>query len=895
MKNDWKFSRTASFLIGILCLFMLGAYPESVCGDDNLDKLIFTPGPDVESGFTIDHYTLEGYTQYWYEFHGMRYRYAGLYGRVFSEPRNEVRKIEDNIRKQLILEELWIQKGFVARLAESQVITLANTTAAAIDSALAGSSVLITGTDRNPAIEQLLNKIPEEIRFRRTRAFYLEGGTYTLFVIASHTKEEGDKLKDLVERTVEFTKKYTMYKGITGMSTNYFSLCNLEGNPLDIIDTALNLRCSWILVSGYNDIMTPAVVKEWLDRIEFDYIFEPGQDSASSPERSQCVMYGMDQYPAVQDNTLDECYKWTREHDGYIFGRGSLAKEKEYDFDGYVVGKDDPEKTEKMKKPFITSGSDIGMSVPPIMVLLLDKDTELTRENLFKAILDRRCVGVFSDGEIIGPREFIEPLWILTMDRVYLDREFAESADIYAKVKGENLQVLLRNKQGSTLNAELIFDLPKELSLGDNVRRMAVSLNAWEQRAITLPISYTNQAAGKLNPIAVTLDWGANRCSSITYIDVPPAVVIHHLMLVDEGKFSFPITLCNSSKNDSVDVRIEIFSDRNRSEPVLFKAITVDAPHARETTIKQVFMLKQGKYSVKVKALENVVEGRISVKKISGKASVHLEDMNGDGINEIVMENDQIRASILLTGGRVIEYILKSQNENLLFKLWPDTPPLHDIPGGRRRFYPYGGLEEFIGQPTIETHIIFKHKILKSSGPFVQVKVWANMHGNIVEKIITLRGDSTVLEVLYAFRNMHKTLNIIGINPLVDIGPSTGPEDVYYFPVGDEIEERRPRLEKYYGNLFHVTQGWAAGEDTEMNVSLVVAYPVDAALFMHYWSNHPNNTPTPYFYTELQPWIRIKHGTTTYFTYYLFGHDGTWKEAVSGLGDLGLVTHTKRR
>jgi len=170
------------------------------------------------------------------------------------------------------------------------------------------------------------------------------------------------------------------------------------------------------------------------------------------------------------------------------------------------------------------------------------------------------------------------------------------------------------------------------------------------------------------------------------------------------------------------------------------------------------------------------------------------------------------------------------------------------------------------------------------------VKVWANIHGNIIEKVMTLYGDSTALEVRYAFRNLAPNLNIIGINPLIQIGPSTGPEDVYYFPVGETMEEARPRLEGYYGHLYPVTEGWVAGEDTEMHVSLAVAYPVESSLFMHYWSNHPNNTPTPYFYTELQPWIRIQSDTTTYFTCYLVGCDGPWKDAVQKLRDLGLIT-----
>ena len=107
----------------------------------------------------------------------------------------------------------------------------------------------------------------------------------------------------------------------------------------------------------------------------------------------------------------------------------------------------------------------------------------------------------------------------------------------------------------------------------------------------------------------------------------------------------------------------------------------------------------------------------------------------------------------------------------------------------------------------------------------------------------------------------------------------------------DSMEERRPRLEEYYGGIFDLSQGWVAGEDTDMNISLAVAYPVKAAMFMHYWSNHPNNGPTPYYYTELQPWIMVKQDTTTYFTYYLLGHDGGWQEAVQELKKLGLVTY----
>lgn len=380
------------------------------------------------------------------------------------------------------------------------------------------------------------------------------------------------------------------------------------------------------------------------------------------------------------------------------------------------------------------------------MVLLLDKNEELNQANILKAILDKRSVVVFSDGEMIGPRDYADCLGILTLDRVCLEDEFAQAADISASVEGEDLLVTVKNNGNKKLKGKLFFDVSKELTIGNNVRQKTLSVARGKQKTIKLPVKYTSKTVGRINPIAVAFDWGQNSWSTVTYLRVPSPVEVHHMMLVDEEKFSFPITLWNCGNKPKVNVEIEIFEE-SKSKPVLSKTVSVNAPHAEETTFEEEFSLRQGQYSVKVSALDHTAQSQISVRKINTAASTHLEDLNNDGITEIVMENDLIRATILLTGGRVIEYILKSQQDNLLFKLWPEKPPLDAKPGGKRRFYPYGGLEEFIGQPTIETHIQFKYEILKAAGPYVSVKVWANIHGNLIEKIITLRDDSTVLEV----------------------------------------------------------------------------------------------------------------------------------------------------
>ena len=63
---------------------------------------------------------------------------------------------------------------------------------------------------------------------------------------------------------------------------------------------------------------------------------------------------------------------------------------------------------------------------------------------------------------------------------------------------------------------------------------------------------------------------------------------------------------------------------------------------------------------------------------------------------------------------RVIEYIVKSKNDNLFFKAWPEKTYNDKKPFRERGYYPYGGFEDFLGQASMETHKIYDAKIIKS-------------------------------------------------------------------------------------------------------------------------------------------------------------------------------------
>ena len=199
-------------------------------------------------------------------------------------------------------------------------------------------------------------------------------------------------------------------------------------------------------------------------------------------------------------------------------------------------------------------------------------------------------------------------------------------------------------------------------------------------------------------------------------------------------------------------------------------------------------------------------------------------------------------------------------------------------------------MEEFIGYPFIGGNTVYDYEIEKSTGNYNRIKVWANIHGSKIEKTITLYGFSEILEVNYRLNDIDKNITVVGINPLIELGRNTGPEDVYYFPVeNDSVVKRSPDMSRYYGNTFFLKENWVGGQDTIEGVSLVIGFPLRDVLLMHLWNNHPNNTPTPYYYAEWQPWIKINHETTNYFTYYLIGKQGDYRGGVDMLRNYGLL------
>ncbi len=833
-------------------------------------------------------YDFEGYTEHWDKYSWTWETYTGIWDKSESNDIvSDLSQMEMAQGNQLLLEELWLQPGFVNHLHNSKYTRLNVTDKKTVMQELAKGDVMIIGTDRDSLVKELVQKLPEDLQYRRNRAFELTYGKNTLYVIASQTKDEADKLYKYITNALDIISAYKPYKGWAGVRSHYLLITQHVHSPYELIDRAMKMGCTWMMLDGYNDYMLTDPANKELSAIKLPFVLLPGQYGTGG------IMYGTKTFPDVQDNTEEKCINWMQKNNGYFFGYlGNMKTKFAKQYNGYIIGSTaDRVKLDSLKSPFITDAGGIDTQIPPSMVLFLSKKETLDQPSIMKAIMERRSVAVFPKADMYGDKKFKDALRILLLDRDYLESELISRVTAKCYIKNNELITELFNRGEKEVIVKYKYLLPASVSLKNTFAEATLKLGSCESRDLHNAIVLKPEACGKELPVGIEITYpGENKpIYAVCRLDVPYAVEQNPLMFDIPGTIDYPVTIWNYTNNSKVNVKLDIKSNQQ-----IIKSFsqTVDIKNWQNKTINFSIPLKEGDYTATATAMGITRTGTIAIRGLkSSDSKVYTEDMNKDGIPEIVMENQQIKATILLFGGRIIEYIVKSRNQNMLFKLWPNKPPWDGKPEGRRAFYPYGGLEEFIGYPTIEGHIVFNYKILKDKGDYVRVKVWANIHGNRLEKTISLYGNSELIEVRYAFSNMDENIRIIGINPLIQIGKSTGPEDTYYFPdINGKIEKRHPVKERYYGNTFHLREGWAAGSDSLEKISLLVGYPVNDAEIFHLWNNHPNNTPTPYFYTELQPWLLIKHGTTTYFSYYLMGRESKYQPILDDFRKKGLVT-----
>jgi hypothetical protein len=838
-----------------------------------------------------------GYTNHWHDDYKQWIRYGNLYKISVPDVALAIAQSKIDIAEDMKVPSLWLQEGFMNELLSSNYTMLENPSSAQLEQSVNAGNVLVFIDSMYTAGQQLTDKLPKDSSwgqklkshqynaegFKPSDAFYIEKGDKKIFIVSAPDKATGIRIKDLIANAVSVIKEYDFHKGWFGAETLLKSVTCTQGHPLEVIGKGMNEGNDWFTFDGYMDFLMKDELAAWMKKAGNPVLADVG----FSP------IYALNDYKGLQVQDMggkDNWIKFAHDKGGYIFRPVYDPPSNAFTYDGYIAAEGNKEQIDNENVPFISVTGPLSGDALSSMVLFIKKGEALTKENMWDAILKRREVAVLGEGKMMGPARFRNALQLLLLDRVFLEEYFGDRIDLQATTEGYNLQINITNTYNKTVAGNIDIKLPPEVQWDETFSNTAVNLPANSTKTITLKIRPAAAGMDKTNPILITYKWGNKTKRTLAMLDMPPAISVHRLLYGHAPVVKYPVSVHNFSANSSFPVQVDVFQKGNNSKPVFTAMQTMSAPTG--TYAKTVFDLKltAGDYDVKVSAQGVNYTSQLGVGKNEGHAYAYEVDLNADGIKEYRMENDSVQVTLLATGARIIEYIVKSRKDNVLFKLWPDKPEDDKRPFRKNGFYPYGGFEDFLGQGSMETHQVYDAKLVKKEGDYVQVIMSTDYFGNRLEKTFTLYGNSPLVEVRFALNFRNPEAKVIGPQPILELGKTHGTEDVFMAPDKEGLLTVRMRPEEYFGRLINLKEGWNAGYDTKEDISFVGAYPVTQPLFLHMWMNHPSNGESHYYYTEFQPWVPIIQKTTMYFTYYLWGAGGSWENSLQEMRKRNLIT-----
>jgi hypothetical protein len=880
---------------------------ETAAQADRLAGFVRASGPSPADAPIVRNGRFSGYTNYW-QTNAWTWR---QHGNLFLIGQPDVgRAIAQNkadIAEELGLPGLLLDEGFLDAWLEASAAELEDPGDEDMARALDRGDVLVWARPSSSLGARLLAKVPglagaraslgshqsRAAGYRELIAFALADGGRRLFVVLSDEAGDRRRFQELLGGLRDVVRRYDLHRGWFGTGTLLHSVTCHPGHPLEVIAQGLGQGNDWFTFSGYMDFLMREQLPAWLDKVGLhDIVVDVGTGKATHSLGS--VAYGLRDYAGlkIQDMPAEEEWiRFVKDRGGYVFRPVYAPDCDPFPYDGQIAIDGNKRQIDTEDAPFILQTGLIKEEAPACMVLFAEKGRRLTRPEMWKAILDRRAVGVLPQGRLMGPARFRNALQMLLLDRAYLEDLFNDRVRLEAAMEGYELRVRLANAGGSSVAGTLMVRPAPELAV--DAGKADVIVPPGSEREFTFAVKPSAAAIGKANPVLIEARWQGGRKRTLAVLDLPPAVSVHKLLYSQAPEVIYPVSIHNFTNETSFPVKVTVYAKDRPARPVLATSLMGTARTSEHQTLEFRLPLRPGSYTVRTTALGVTSETQLGVGEATGQVTLKEVDLNGDGIMEYRLENDQARVTLLAIGARVIEYIVKEKDDNVLFKLWPEKEATDRRPFRERGFYPYGGFEDFLGQASIETHKVYGAEVVKSGGTSATVRMTADYYGNRLEKTFTLDGGSPLLEVRFALEFRNPELNMLGPQPILALGEKHGTEDVFVVPAKTGTREFRMRPEEYFGEVFFLEEGWNAGRDTAEDVSFVGAFPVSEPEFLHMWMNHPSNGESAHYYAEFQPWVPIFQKTVRYFSYYLWGAAGPWEKGLEELRRRNLITKAR--
>lgn len=869
----------------------------SLAYGQKLDDFKYHGSGDAVDYIVNDGIQFNGYTNYWHNTYHKWIRTGNLFKMAVDNVEDVIMQSKVDVAEEMGLPGLIMQEGFFHGLTSDPYQILDEPTKAELEDILEKENVLVyinpisslgkelTGGLSNRVVwpEKLKSHQYDARDLKRVDAYYLQKGEKYLFVVSSTNDQAREMFKKLLGSTEKMIQQYDLHKGWFGAYSLLKSVTITPGHPLEIIGKGMNEGNTWFVFDGYMDFLAQDELIEWVKEVNLPVVAETGYNR----------LFGCDDYEGLQVQrmyTPETWFDFARRKNGYVFHNVySRSNDDLYHYDGYIAGEGNKEQIDSENVPFILKTGKLEDNALSCMVLFLEKGKPLNHENMWGAILDRREVGILEKGKMMGPAAFRNALQMMLLDRLWLEEYFGDRINLEATVEEYELKVTLTNTYPEEISGSLELTLPGQLKTED-LSSMEFRLPARSHKIFTYQIQPEASAMGRTNPVAVHCHWNDMTKSTVAMLDLPPAISVHQVLYDHAPQISFPVTIHNFTKETSFPVQVQIVDKDDVQKVIAESEQTCNAKQGSFQDLLFELEAPPGGYNVRVTSLGQEYISQLGVGKAEGNITVREIDVDGDGINEFQMENDSVQITLLATGARVIEYIVKSRNDNVFSKVWPEKAVDDKRPFRKRGFYPYGGFEDFLGQASMETHQVYDAEIIKKEGDYVRVKMWTDYFGNRIEKTFTLYGNSPLLEVRFALTFKDPYANVLGPQPILELGERHWTEDVYTIPTVDGIVQIRMTPERSWGQVFYTSEGWNAGYDTKEDVAFVGAFPVSQPLFLHMFLNHPRNRDSHHYYGEFQPWVPIIQKSTMYFSYYIWGAGGPWEKGVKALRERNLIS-----
>jgi hypothetical protein len=874
--------------------------------DDRLESFVRSSGPSLASPVVHDG-RFSGYTNYWQTSAWSWHQHGNLFLMGQPDVGRAVAQNKADIAEELGLPGLALDEGFLGAWLESEPPELEEPGDEALVRALDRGDVFVWAKQSSPLGARLLAKAPglagaraglgshqaKARDYQELVAFALADGRRRLFAVLTDCADCRGRFKKLLADVRGVVRRYDLHRGWFGTGTLLHSVTCHPGHPLEVIAQGLGQGNDWFTFSGYMDFLMREQLPAWLDKVGLrDIAVDVGTGKATHSLGS--VAYGLRDYAGlkIQDMpTEEEWIRFVKDREGYVFRPVYAPDCDKFPYNGQIAVDGNKRQIDTEDVPFILQTGLIKDEPPAAMVLFSEKGRRWSRDEMWRAILDRRAVGVLPQGRMMGPARFRYALQLLLLDRLFLEDLFADRVRLEAVMEGYELRVRLANAGGLPVAGTLEVRPAPELAV--EARPVEVTLPPGTERAFSFAVRPAAAAMAKANPVLVEMRWKGGKKRTLAVLDLPPAVSAHKLLHGYAPEVAYPVSIHNFTNNASFPVEVRVYAKDRPATPVLATSLTGQARTGEHRELEFRLPLQPGSYTVKATALGVSTETQLGVGEAAGQVTVTPVDVDGDGLLEYRLENDKVRVTLLAIGARVIEYIVKEKNDNVLFKLWPEKEATDRRPFRERGFYPYGGFEDFLGQASIETHKVYDAEVVKSGGTSAEVRMTADYYGNRLEKTFTLDGASPLLEVRFALEFRNPELNMLGPQPILALGEKHWTEDVFVVPARSGLREVRMRPEEYFGEVIFLKEGWNAGRDTVEDVSFVGAFPVSEPEFLHMWMNHPSNGESQHYYAEFQPWVPIFQKTVRYFSYYLWGAAGPWEKGLEELRRRNLITSAK--